>query len=377
MTQQVLAPGDDHWANKCIPYPQPARTPIRASSWIKSIAALFFNPWLLLFVFSISVGYIHVPRNTNLISVQRLYEPIFGTFKRRTTPASTAIWESDEDDCFKVLTSMNNLSAFPLPHTIDQEVHEYVLKALEVLYRYPVLVDAHHATRDNLANTINNLIGFVHLGAKKYSRSLATVAIATFRLNAQLILDQLQLALDSTTQLAAIYNDTKNGCDGIYFNSFTAWEQGQMSSPGSALVYARPVVMPGVVPSLDPNAIFLDPWEEIVRNYRAAAKAHFAWERNQKRLMLIIRALRELEGQLLSLIKSLSRPKPGTDACGDDLRHLEAAVSLQQDWLFDWWQQHSAGGRQTMKELVELAGSVGDDEEVLEISIKPEWCKRR
>lgn len=370
MEANGLVPAHSSWSKTCLPRPSPSAQRNVRFFGVLPVVALLVYLW-----------------------VSSHMAPLPGVTDSYT----------DEADCLWVLSSMIGLNHFPLPHPINREEHEGILKELGRPDLFRHLVDARSNVRATLTTTVEKLVGFVSTGAQRYSQCPSKDVVISFHSDIDHIRRQLEVALSGVTELADLYDIVKEGYYTLDATASTAFGQGQLSTPKKFWVYQRPWHVPWY--SFDANKAYLDPLNEKAKKKEEASRGLIAWERETQRLYQISSVLRGFHRGIQHFANALPQRDTGINDYGNSPNSSRARTHLQQwtdaitpsilhvvpgfkrpkprgtrdsgqGWLREWYRQHIVDDRQLKEEWTKLLTSVDHQEEKLRIEIRSEWCGR-
>ncbi|KAL8941721.1 MAG: hypothetical protein Q9211_001708 [Gyalolechia sp. 1 TL-2023] len=281
---------------------------------------------------------------------------------------------TDEADCLWILGPITGVEYFPLPYPIQRQ-HQAILDQLDLPEMFPRLLAARSVVRSTLNVTIEHLNGFINGEARRYSRFPSEGAETAFCNNTDAALGQLKRADSHLAEFIALYDLLKESYYVLAVNTAEAVVQGQITTRDIWWLFHRPSLLTKFG-GYDANKAILGPVKERARKSSEAHEGLIAWQRDTERVDQIRQVFRGLSRALQSLANSLPRCKTIIYDQGNSLDSSAAKTTSNPDWLREWYRRSRAEHAQLIDEWKKLLRSVGNQEERLEIQIRPESCGR-
>ena len=294
-----------------------------------------------------------------------------------------AVHYSSEADCLRILSSIQSLKNFPLPHSIDYNAHGILNERSHQESFKSLSSDVKSA----LANTTQKHVRLIKKATQIYTRASSEYKNNEFRRDIQIAREHISRAEARIGDLADRYGTVRDDYYAIDQITEKALQDGQLSDSEEWWVCQRPPLLP-LIGGFDANREYLEPFEEKSRRRKEARLAVIAWERETQRLEQILQVIREGDWILEDLANSLTqwettRPS-STSSWGQfwrsALQSLDPLIIESEDtrdsrqrWLREWFGQLIKNER-AKKSWKQLSTLLESPEQIpLEISI--DWCE--
>lgn len=307
--------------------------------------------------------------------------------------------QDDQMDCLRILGTASNLEAFPLPHSIDERAHTYML---DELHHQEMLAKLLH-TRSDVCSKMTTRFGILteQLAqmTKRFVRSEGEHTIFSMLANIAVLREQLDLVDSDVLSLihtylllgGPYYTLDKAAAKALDLNELKFWRE--------ILITWWPVTWKHL--GWDERQRHMDLRRDNLSRREEVRAGTVAYEREMQRLIMIRRVFQEVSRTLQSLTALLQEWQ--IESNGNGVRSWTLSVhklyAIVANWLppilrevkvtvrtgesdtmpkrvRKWFGERVVQNGQLRESWRELVHSTDKNEPALAITFKMEWCER-